>query len=137
MFTGASCTDTGSTRTHVELQLDAFYKVSTYNLNTNHFQLQNSGSVTEILSPAGSALTEQNCNETIPFLHIANGQSCRLLAQEYNYEYITIESGGEITLRGDAQGEDKTELTVDRLNIRPGGTFTGVGTGRKYTFTVL
>ena len=119
------------------MTLDTFFKVSTFNPDTNHYQIRNIGSVTEILSPAGSALEDDDCNATLPFLHIANGQSCRLLAESYTYEYITIETGGEITLQGDADGNDKTDITVERLHIRPGGTFTGVGTGLHSNSTML
>ena len=124
---GTSCS--GHSRTYVNLNLDHFYRVSGVNLNTNYWSLQNANSVTEELSPSESALTEANCNATADYLHIANGQSCQLLAQEYTYEYITIESGGEITLEGDSSGADKTELVVERLHIRPGGSLVGVGTG--------
>ena len=113
----------------MDLTLDHFYRVSGVNLDTNYWRLQDANSVTEELSPAGSALAEANCNATADYLHIANGQTCRLLAMEYEYEYVTIESGGEITLAGDPDGNDKTELIVERLHIRPGGTLDGIGTG--------
>ena len=134
-MTGTSCA--GQSRTHLILTLDNFYRISGVSLDSNYWQLQNSGSVTETLSPSGSALSEAECNETAPFLHIANGQTCELLAQEYTYEYVTIESGGEITLEGDTSGSDKTILNVERLHIRPGGSMDGIGTGKGFWNCIL
>ena len=84
----------------------------------------------EEISFSATVLLEEECNTTVEHLVVGNEKSCTLFAKDYsNFESITIDSGGTITLTGDETGTDRTALYVKHLYIRQGGKLDGVGTG--------
>ena len=62
-------------------------------------------------------------------LHIFRTQFCYIATGNHNFRHITIDSGAELRLEGDASGVELTTVESERVHIHPGGIVTGVATG--------
>lgn len=117
-----------TTSNRVNLRLTYFNKTSNFNLDTSLFSL--SAGTQGTVTPTGNALQQTACATTAT-LTLKRDQWCELSTGSHSYTSITINPGAEIRIKGSESGTGTTTISANNINIKFGGTITGVGKGFK------
>ena len=117
---------TASPQNKLNLNLLHLNTTVSFKLDKKYFNIL-SGDIHHV-NPTNPPYSNETCLKT-EILEIGNGQFCYLEAEDYSYTTVIIKTGGEIRLKGDPEGEQKTKLKTETLIIYPGAKIDGTGAG--------
>lgn len=123
---GQTCS--GQSRSYIDITPTLFQRVSGFSLNSNYYHLSTNDE--EDMSPVLAAYEYGTyCNLTIDRLYLGNNQACNLPYGDHQFTDITIGSGATLNIEGDPNGQNKTVVRANSMNVLFGGVVNSVGTG--------